>query len=204
MRVATCSFRGHPLLQTPAQKLIQGGAEPPLVSYLPAHKTALRKGENGAQQSAPRRVVGRPCRVIDTGVTALGEESFTVVAVLEEEHEEDPGEEGSSVGDLYAFSGPLFDESEETELGRFDGVCTTTSSPGLSAEVRRLCNVTSTFVEERDGAEIDAQGVVRIEAEDVVFAVNGGTGEFRTASGQATFEYEGREDRIVIPYELES
>jgi Dirigent-like protein len=138
------------------------------------------------------------------GLTALGEEGFTVVAVLEEEHEEDLGEDGPSIGDLYAFSGPLFDESEETELGRFDGVCTTTSSPGPSAEARRLCNVTSTFVEERDGAEVDAQGVGRIEAEDVVFAVNGGTGEFRTARGQATFEYEEREDRIVITYELET
>jgi hypothetical protein len=138
------------------------------------------------------------------GLTTLGEESFTVVVVLEEEQEEDLGEEGPSVGDLYAFSGPLFDESEETELGRFDGVCTTTSSPGPSAEARRLCNVTATFVEEREGAEIDAQGVGRIEAEDVVLAVNGGTGEFRTARGQATFEYEEREDRIVITYELET
>jgi hypothetical protein len=138
------------------------------------------------------------------GLTTLGEESFTVVVVLEEEQEEDLGEEGPSVGDLYAFSGPLFDESEETELGRFDGVCTTTSSPGPSEEARRLCNVTATFVEEREGAEIDAQGVGRIEAEDVVFAVNGGTGEFRSARGQATFEYEEREDRIVITYELET
>jgi hypothetical protein len=138
------------------------------------------------------------------GLTTGSEESFTVVAVLEEEQEEDLGEEGPSIGDLYAFSGPLFDESEDTELGRFDGVCTTTSSPGPSAEARRLCNVTATFVEEREGAEIDAQGVGRIEAEDVVFAVNGGTGEFRTARGQATFEYEEREDRIVITYELET
>jgi Dirigent-like protein len=145
-----------------------------------------------------------PVGLLTLGLTALGEESFTVVAVLEEENEEDLGEEGPSIGDLYAFSGPLFDESEETELGRFDGVCTTTSSPGPSAEARRLCNVTSTFTEERDGAEIDAQGVGRIEAEDVVFAVNGGTGEFRTARGQATFEYEEREDRIVITYELET
>ena len=124
--------------------------------------------------------------------------------MLEEEHEEDLGEDGPSIGDLYAFSGPLFDESEETELGRFDGVCTTTSSPGPSAEARRLCNVTSTFVEEREGAEVDAQGVGRIEAEDVVFAVTGGSREFRTARGQATFEYEEREDRIVITYELET
>jgi hypothetical protein len=145
-----------------------------------------------------------PVGLLTLGLTALGEESFTVVAVLEEENEEDLGEEGPSIGDLYAFSGPLFDESEETELGRFDGVCTTTSSPGPSAEARRLCNVTATFVEEREGAEIDAQGVGRIEAEDVVLAVNGGTGEFRTARGQATFEYEEREDRIVITYELET
>jgi dirigent-like protein len=98
----------------------------------------------------------------------------------------------------------LLDESEDTELGRFDGVCTTTSSPGPSTEARRLCNVTTTFVEERGGAEIDAQGVGRIEAEDVVFAVNGGTGDFRDARGQATFEYEEREDRIVITYELDT
>ena len=145
-----------------------------------------------------------PVGLLTLGLTALGEESFTVVAVLEEENEEDLGEDGPSIGDLYAFSGPLFDESEETELGRFDGVCTTTSSPGPSAEARRLCNVTATFVEEREGAEIDAQGVGRIEAEDVVFAVNGGTGDFRDARGQATFEYEEREDRIVIPYELDT
>ena len=42
----------------------------------------------------------------------------------------------------------------------------------------------------------------RIEAEDVVFAVTGGTGEFRNARGQATFEYEEREDAIVITYEV--
>ena len=142
----------------------------------------------------------------DSGQEEQSEKSdtFTVVAALEEEQEEDLGEEGPSIGDVYAFSGPLFDESEDTELGRFDGVCTTTSSPGPSAEARRLCNVTATFVEEREGAEIDAQGVGRIEAEDVVFAVNGGTGDFRDARGQATFEYEEREDRIVITYEVDT
>ena len=134
---------------------------------------------------------------------AGGQKTFTVVATLEEEHEEDLGEEGPSVGDLYTFSGPLYDESENTELGRFDGVCTTTSSPGPSSEARRLCNVTATFSEEREGAEIDAQGVGRIEAEDVVFAVTGGNREFRNASGQATFEYEEREDAIVITYEVD-
>ena len=163
-----------------------------------------QKGSTVSNRALLIWLLAIPVGVLTLGLTTLGEESFTVVAVLEEENEEDLGEEGPSVGDLYAFSGPLFDESEDTELGRFDGVCTTTSSPGPSAEARRLCNVTATFVEEREGAEIDAQGVGRIEAEDVVFAVNGGTGEFRNARGQATFEYEEREDRIVVTYELET
>ena len=137
-------------------------------------------------------------------ITTAGEDTFTVVAALEEEQEVDLGEEGPSVGDLYAFSGPLLDESEDTTLGRADGQCTTTSAPGPSAEARRLCNVTATFTEEREGAEIDAQGVGRIEADDVVFAVNGGTGDYRGASGEATFEYEEREDRIVITYEVDT
>jgi hypothetical protein len=163
-----------------------------------------QKGSTVSNRALLIWLLAIPVGLLTLGLTTLGEESFTVVAMLEEENEDDLGEEGPSVGDLYAFSGPLFDESEDTELGRFDGVCTTTSSPGPSAEARRLCNVTATFVEEREGAEIDAQGVGRIEAEDVVFAVNGGTGEFRNARGQATFEYEEREDRIVVTYELET
>ena len=62
-------------------------------------------------------------------LTTVNEDKFTVVAALEEEQEADLREEGPSVGDLYAFSGPLLDESENRELGRFDGECTTTSFP---------------------------------------------------------------------------
>src|ERR671921_2384654 len=163
-----------------------------------------RKGSTVSNRALLIGLIVVPVGLLTLGLTTLGEESVTVVARLEEENEEDLGEEGPSVGDLYAFSGPLFDESEDTELGRLDGVCTTTGSPGPSAEARRLCNVTATFTEEREGAEIDAQGMGRIEAEDVVFAVNGGTGEFRAARGQATFEYDEREDRIVLTYELET
>ena len=76
--------------------------------------------------------------------------------------------------------------------------------PDPLKEARRLCNVTATFSEEREGAEIEAQGVGRIEAEDVVFVVNSGTGEFRRARGQATFEFEEREDRVVITYEVDT
>jgi Dirigent-like protein len=173
------------------------------VSYFPAHKRQQERGERCPTTHSASGLLAVLVALFILVLTAGGQDTFTVVVALEEEQEADLGEEGPSVGDLYAFSGPLLDESENTELGRFDGECTTTSSPGPSAEARRLCNVTATFVEEREGAEIEAQGVGRIEAEDVVFAVTGGTGEFRDARGQATFEYEEREDGIVITYEVD-
>ncbi len=128
--------------------------------------------------------------------------SFTVVAPRDVEEQLDLGSQGPSVGDLYVFSGPIFDESEERQLGRIDGQCTTTSAPGPSAEARRLCIANATFTEEHEGAEIDTQGVGRLEAEDVVFAVTGGTGDYRNARGQATFVFE-RDGDVVITYELD-
>lgn len=129
-------------------------------------------------------------------------DTFTVVAPRDVEQQIDLGEEGPSVGDVYVFSGPLFDEAEEEELGRIDGHCTTTSSPGPSAEARRLCIANATFVEEREGAEIDTQGVGRLEAEDVVLAVTGGTGYYRNARGVATFEFQ-TDGRVAITYEVD-
>ena len=130
-------------------------------------------------------------------------ETFTIVAPRDVEEQLDLGEGGPSVGDLYVFSGPIYDESKEPELGRIDGQCTTTSSPGPSAEARRLCLANATFTEEHEGAEIDTQGVGRLEAEDVVFAVTGGTGDYRNARGQATFEFQTDGD-VVITYELDT
>ena len=169
------------------------------------------------------RGVGR-VRLIDLSVLALGvvllagcaaeggggqeeeqagqADTFTVVAPRDVEEQTDLGEQGPSVGDLYVFSGPLFDEAEDRQLGRIDGQCTTTSAPGPSAELRRLCIATATFVEEREGAEIDTQGVGRLEAEDVVVAVTGGTKDYRNARGQATFRFE-RDGRVVITYEVD-
>ncbi len=129
-------------------------------------------------------------------------DTFTVVAPRDVEQQIDLGSQGPSVGDLYVFSGPIYDESEERQLGRIDGQCTTTSSPGPSAEARRLCIANATFTEEHEGAEIDTQGVGRLEAEDVVLAVTGGTGDYRNARGQATFTFEA-DGRVVIDYELD-
>jgi hypothetical protein len=129
-------------------------------------------------------------------------DTFTVVAPRDVQEQIDLGDEGISVGDLYVFSGPIYDESENSELGRIDGQCTTTSAPGPSAELRRLCIANATFVEEHGGSEIDAQGVGRLEAEDVVLAITGGTGDYRNARGQATFEFQS-DGRVVITYEVD-
>jgi hypothetical protein len=126
--------------------------------------------------------------------------TFTVVAPRDVEEPIDLGEEEPSVGDVYAFSGPIFDESEDSELGRIDGQCTTTSVPGTSAELKRLCIASATSPEERGGAEIDTQGVGRLEAEDVVLAVTGGTGDFKNARGEAPLRYE-TDGRVVVTYE---
>ncbi len=128
--------------------------------------------------------------------------NFTVVAPRDVEEQVDLGPSGPSVGDLYVFSGPIYDESEERQLGRIDGQCTTTSAPGPSAELRRLCIVNATFTEEQGGAEIDTQGVGRLEAEDVELAVTGGTKDYRSARGIATFRFE-TDGRVIITYELD-
>ena len=133
-------------------------------------------------------------------------QTFTVVAPNAEQKEIDLGKSGPSLGDLFVFSGPLqkepdSDEESGEEIGRVDGQCTTTSAPGPSSEQRQLCVVNATIENKEPGAEIDTQGVGRIEAEDVVLAVTGGTGLYRNARGQATFDFRD-EAKVVIKYEL--
>ena len=58
------------------------------------------------------------------GVGSQAEEqatNFTVVAPRDVEEQLDLGASGPSVGDLYVFSGPIYDEPEERQLGRIDG-----------------------------------------------------------------------------------
>ena len=76
-----------------------------------------------------------------------------------------------------------------------------TSSPGTSPEAWRLYVANATYRRGAPGAEIDTQGVHRLEAEDVVLAATGGTGNYRYAHGEATFGFQG-DGRVVITYEL--
>jgi len=51
------------------------------------------------------------------------------------------------------------------------------------------------------GAEIDMQGVGRLEAEDLDLPVTGGTGNFKNVRGQATFDFRDA-GRTVITFNL--
>jgi hypothetical protein len=76
-----------------------------------------------------------------------------------------------------------------------------TSSPRTSPEAWQLYVANATY---RRGARRGRNrhtGVDRFEAEDVVLAVTGGTGNYRYARGEATFGFQG-DGRVGTTYEL--
>jgi hypothetical protein len=110
------------------------------------------------------------------------ESNLDLVAPAGERSVIDVGEDGASLGDMTVFSGAL-----EDDAGRIDGVCTITSAPEDEAERRQRCEVTLTL---GDGeSELQLASVGRVEADDVVFSVVGGGGEYAGAGGDATFDY---------------
>jgi ATP-dependent protease HslVU (ClpYQ) peptidase subunit len=110
------------------------------------------------------------------------EKSFDLVAPTGERSVVDVGEDGVSLGDMTVFSGSLEDDE-----GRIDGVCTITSAPEDEAEHRQRCEVTLTL---DDGeTELQLASVGRVEADDVIFSIVGGGGEYAGAGGDATFDY---------------
>jgi hypothetical protein len=126
--------------------------------------------------------------------------TFTIIAPTTDEVEVDVGKKGPSLGDMRIFSGPLLNE-DRTTIGRLDGHCIVTSSPGPTAQRRWQCFITATFQDAEPGSEIQAAGVGRVEAEDVILSVTGGAGEYQNVRGQALFDYR-QQGRVVITYEL--
>jgi hypothetical protein len=127
---------------------------------------------------------------------------FTLIAPDTEQTRIDAGRSGPSQGDLFVFSGPLRD-ARGRERGRFDGHCVTISVPDRNdrEQDRRQCFVTSTIGTANGETEIQATGVGRILAEDVLLSITGGTGRFRRARGQALFDYSTR-GQVTISYEV--
>jgi allene oxide cyclase len=106
----------------------------------------------------------------------------------------DLGASGDSVGDLLAFGNPIFDPSNETQLGTNQGSCVRTVV-GQSWE----CSWTLTLP---DG-QIAVQGPY-LDGGDSVLAIIGGTDSYRAARGQVLLhprDAEGTE--YDLTYEIE-
>jgi hypothetical protein len=127
---------------------------------------------------------------------------FTLVAPDTEQTNIDVGTQGPSQGDLFVFSGPLVDARGATR-GRLDGSCVTVSVPDPDdrEQDRRQCFVTSTLGTADGETEVQATGVGRILAEDVLLSVTGGTMQFKQVRGQALFDY-SVQGQTTIGYEL--
>src|SRR5918997_462882 len=126
--------------------------------------------------------------------------SFTLVAREAEIHNVDVRPSGSSLGDRFLFAGVL-ERLNGDEHGRFDGVCTITSAPGAAEEARQQCVLTSTIGTLDGETEIQAQGVGRVLAEDVILSVTGGSKRFMNVRGQQTVDFSDP-DRVTFRYQL--
>lgn len=107
-----------------------------------------------------------------------GERMVTLEVVERAENEEvlDLGEMGDSMGDVLTFANDVYDAENETKLGTDQGYCVRVR-PGEAWE----CNWTLTLAE----GSLTVEGPF-LDVGDSVFAIIGGTGEYRGASGQMT------------------
>lgn len=102
---------------------------------------------------------------------------FTVVERATTDLVVDLGDEGDSLGDLLVWGNELYDEANQTVVGRDQGSCVR-SNPGLSWE----CTWTNIL---EDGS-IVVQGPFYDDLRESVLAVTGGTGAYVGAEGTMT------------------
>jgi hypothetical protein len=156
-------------------------------------------------------VKGRTKLLLIVGVAAAGllilsslrgGSELEFFAPAEERSAVDLEPEGASLGDVTVTSGPLEDSDGEA-AGRHDGTCTLTSGPDDAEEQRVRCEVTLTIGTENGETELQLAAVGRVEADDVIYSVVGGGGEYADAGGDAVFDYSGDPDRPRITVDLE-
>jgi hypothetical protein len=112
------------------------------------------------------------------------EKPFAIIQLVEREHDltfQDNGTPGPSLGDRLVFTSDLFD-TDGNQVGRDGADCVVVrldaSQPPATQQVVQ-CTVS---VQLPDG-EITAQGLA--QGTENTFAINGGTGAYRTARGEA-------------------
>jgi len=112
-----------------------------------------------------------------------GKKTLRLVGVEKQEEFLDLGTSGPSLGDELVFSEILFRRGDE--VGESGGKCTVTQAMAPYDVLTFLCVITLSL----DRGQIALQGLVEVQGEDdpgpFEFAITGGTGAFRCASGEA-------------------
>jgi hypothetical protein len=103
--------------------------------------------------------------------------------------------ERASVGDMFAFNSPIFDQARTTRLGVISVQCTVTR-PGREAQSESMC---SGALRLRDGL-ITIATTIKGSPRTVTAAVTGGTGAYNGARGTftSTTVRGGSEDTIAL------
>jgi hypothetical protein len=113
--------------------------------------------------------------------------SGKVVRVYEHDTQQtgvDLGEKGDSAGDLFFYSGDVFNKKGGKNIGRAAGQCQTVSAGSAHAE--SICSVHVTLA----GGKIVSEGLANTAdvfgGKTVTWPITGGTGIYRNARGYAT------------------
>ena len=120
--------------------------------------------------------------------------TLTVVGKNPENKVLDLGAQGPSQGDIRVLNAPLYDESGQERIGRFDLFCAITDPADESSEKAHIAQCTKTFT--LPGGEISVQGVEAYPnlsgLSPGVNAISGGTGKYAGVSGEQRFELRGK------------
>jgi len=128
-----------------------------------------------------------------TGAPA-GSATGRVVRVYEHDTQQtavDLGDKGESAGDLFIYSGDVFNHKGGKNLGRAAGQCLTVSAGSAHAE--SICSVHVTLA----GGKITGEGLFNTAdvfgGKLVTFPITGGTGVYQNARGRGT---------VVVPQDV--
>ncbi len=126
----------------------------------------------------------------------LDSDRFRVTTRTVDEHYNDVGKKGPSVGDSFTFSDKLFHRGDR--VGRGDGRCDVTRATKQKFTIH--CAVTLTF---RGRGQIATQGAFTfkrgVRSPDIIIPITGGTGKYTGAEGSIQLmEQRGEPTRLQV------
>jgi hypothetical protein len=120
--------------------------------------------------------------------------TLTVVGKNPQNKVLDLGAQGPTQGDIRLTNAPIYDESGEERIGRFDLFCAITDPADEPSEKAHLAQCTKTFT--LPGGQISVEGVEAYPnlsgLAPGVNAITGGTGKYAGVGGEQRFEVRGK------------